>query len=422
METIPMPETRTLVHKMSKHSRIYLSVSAVLLGLGASACSGETPVAAEEAAPSDQALAVAVKSAESVVVPNVLELDGTLRAKRRAQVSPLVAGNVARVLVERGDVVEEGQILMELRATDYRLEAQAAAARATAQLEQLGVSAESARSLDPEDVPSVVAAKADWEALHDQLERNEQLHGMGAVAEQALTQSRAAEAAARARYEAARQGVAASLASYSALSADAARRRDDASNSKIRAPFAGSVVSRAAEVGEFVSPQAPVVELVDASELRLELDVPERFSTQIREGQAVQVTVGGSTTPIEGTVRFVSAALDEARRTLTIEAVVPNPEGELRAGHFAHARIALDGTQELVRVPSDALGERAGVERLFVVEDGVARARIVTTVRRDGESALVSGEVHPNDAVVTDPPRELADGVPVRVGHAIAER
>jgi RND family efflux transporter MFP subunit len=407
---------------MSKRSPIYLSVGlASLCALGASGCTGESPASAE-AAEVDETVTVAVSRAEAVVVPNVLELDGTLRAKRRAQVSPLVAGNVARVLVERGDVVEEGQVLMELRAIDYRLAAQAAAARATAQLEQLGIEAGGARNLDPEDVPSVAAAKADWPALQDQLERNEQLHGVGAVADQALTQSRAAESAARARYDAARQGVAASLASYAALSADAAQRRDDASNAKIRAPFAGSVVQRSAEVGEHVSPQAPVVELVDASELRLELEVPERFSTQISEGLTVQVTVGAQDAPITGTVRFVSAALDETRRTLTIEAVVPNADGHLRAGHFAHARIALEGTQELVRVPSGAVGERAGVERLFVVEDGVARARIVSTVRRDGDALLVSGEVHPSDAVVTEPPRALADGSPVHVSSPVAER
>jgi RND family efflux transporter MFP subunit len=311
---------------------------------------------------------------------------------------------------------------MELRATDYRLAAQAAAARAAAALEQLGLEHGATGDVDPDSIPSVAATKADWNAIRDQLERNERLFETGAVSEQALTQSRAAESAARARYEAARQGVAASLASYSALSADAARRRDDAQNSKIRAPFAGSVVERSAEVGEFVSPQAPVVELVDASELRLELEVPERFSTQIREGQAVEVTVGSIESPIEGTVRFVSAALDESRRTLTIEAVVPNADGQLRAGHFAHARIVLEGTQELVRVPTDALGERAGVERLFVVEDGVARARIVTTVRREGEASLVAGEVHPNDAVVSEPPRTLADGVPVRASSTVAER
>ncbi len=419
-----MTDIRATVLEMSKHSRTYLSVtvaSFLLLASLASGCSGKTQAAAN--IEREAAVPVTTEAATKVTVPNVLELDGTLRAKRSASISPLVSGHVARVLVERGDVVQEGQTLIELRATDYRLEAQAAAARATAQLEQLGVAPGGTGSVNADNIPTVVAAKADWDALRDQLQRSEQLHSTGAVSDQQLTQARAAESAARARYEAARQGVAASLASYSALSADAARRRENASNANIRAPFAGSIVRRSAEVGEFVSPQSPVLELVDASELRLELQVPERQSTQIHQGLAVDVTLDGSETPIQGTVQFVAAALDEVRRTLTIEAVVPNPEGRIRAGHFAHARIALEGTQDLVRVPASAVGERAGVERVFVVEDGVARARIVSTVRRDGDAALVIGELRPGEAVVRTAPRALADGVSVQASAAAtAER
>src|SRR5690606_32948221 len=249
--------------------------------------------------------------------PNTLELDGTLRAKRSASLSPLVGGHVSEVLVERGDVVKEGQILMRLRASEYKLAAQAASARASAQLEQLGVERGEAGNVDPDRIAAVAAAKATWEANRDQQARNAQLHSMGAISDQVLEQSRAAEAASRANYESARQGVGASLASYSALSAEAARLRNDADNTRIRAPFAGSIVMRSAEVGEFVSPQAPIVEIVDASELRLELKVPERNAGQIVVGQPVHITVDGTDEEITGTVQFVSAALDVATRTLT---------------------------------------------------------------------------------------------------------
>ncbi len=415
-----MPAPQSHAHKLSKHSHTYLAVSVLLAAAGSAGC-GTTERAAA-AVVVDPEVDVAVARAERVEVPTVLELDGTLRAKRSARVSPLVSGHVARVLVERGAVVEEGQTLIELRATTLALDARAAAARATAQLEQLGVAPGAQRDVDPDSVPGVAAAKADWDAARDQLERNAELHEMGAISDQVIEQTRAAEAAARARYDAARQGVNASLASYSALSAEASRRREDASNTRIRAPFAGSVVQRMAEVGEFVGPQSPVLELVDASELRLELEVPERSSTRIAAGQAVSVTVDGVEGEIAGTVRFVSAALDEQRRTLTIEAVVPNPDGRLRAGHFARARIALGGTEALVRVPAGAVRERAGVERIFVIEDGVARARIVSTVRRDGDAALISGDLREGESVVLEPPHALADGATVRVVTPVAER
>jgi len=201
---------------MSKRLRTYLAVSAGIFGVLAAGCSSDSVASASDTA-QKELVEVAVTPAESVTVPNALALDGTLRARRQARVSPIVSGHVERVLVERGDLVKEGQVMIELRASDLRLEAQAAASRAAAQLEQLGVDPKSAKGADPEKVASVAAAKADWEAARDQLERNERLHENGAVSDQQLTQSRAMEAAARARYEAARQAVSASLSSYAAL-------------------------------------------------------------------------------------------------------------------------------------------------------------------------------------------------------------
>src|SRR5690606_29264137 len=96
-----MTEARTVL-KMRKHLRTYLAVSA-LLALAATGCSdgGAAAAATEKKA---EPIAVQVMAAEVLTVPSTLSLDGTLRAKRQARISPRVAGHVERVLVERGDV------------------------------------------------------------------------------------------------------------------------------------------------------------------------------------------------------------------------------------------------------------------------------------------------------------------------------
>src|SRR5690606_10988588 len=130
-----------------------------------------------------------------------------------------------------------------------------------------------------------------------------------------------------ARYASAKQQASGGYASYRALSAEAAARADDAKNTTLRAPFSGAVVERRVEVGEYVSPQQPVVKLVDASKLRLELEVPERSVEALRVGQKADIRVDGSDTRLSGSVAFMAAALDPERRTLTIEVVADNPEG-----------------------------------------------------------------------------------------------
>jgi RND family efflux transporter MFP subunit len=256
----------------------------------------------------------------------------------------------------------------------------------------------------------VAAAKAELEHASDVLRRETQLLATGATTEQSREQSALQHAAASARYESARQAVESQLASYSALRSDAALRQNDAANTVVRAPFAGRVAKKTAEIGEFVSPQSPVIELVDTSELRLTLHVPEHHVTRVREGQRMQVSVDGTSTVREGIVRHISASLDQDSRSLALEASVPNEDGALRAGHFARARLELDATRQLIAVPASALTSRAGVSRVFVVVGGHAEARIVQVVERDDRRALVTGELSAGEAVVSAPPRALSDG------------
>ncbi|MCA9532712.1 MAG: efflux RND transporter periplasmic adaptor subunit, partial [Myxococcales bacterium] len=169
------------------------------------------------------------------------------------------------------------------------------------------------------------------------------------------------------------------------------------------------------EVGEFVGTQSPVVTLVDASQLRLELAVPERFAALVHVGQQATVTVDGTGQEVLGEVRFIAAALDTDTRTLTVEVVIDNADGAVRAGHFARAELQLDGTRSVVRIPSSALSERAGVYRVFVVRDGVAATTAVRVIETAGELTTLDADLPDGAVVVTLPPRDLADGVPVHV-------
>jgi RND family efflux transporter MFP subunit len=349
---------------------------------------------------------------QKTTAPNVLELDGTLAPKRRARLSPLVNGHVSDVRVERGDVVREGAPLVVLRATDFRLVARAASARAEAQLDQLGV--DTARDFDPDAVADVTAARSDWEAKRDQLQRLTPLHASGVVDDRTYEQTRIEETAAHARYDQARQRARGSLATYTALASEASLRRNDASNTTVRAPFAGAVVDRLVEVGEFVSTQTPVVELVDATELRLELAAPERYATLIRVGQPVSITIDGTDETLEGVVRFVAASLDTTNRSLMIEVVADNHDLRIRAGHFARGRLTLDGTHDIMRVPASAVAERAGVFRVFTVERGIATTRVVRVISSTPDTVTLEADLPDGAAVVTRPPRTLADGVHVR--------
>lgn len=396
---------------MRRHSLILLNVIALSAAIGA--CSRGD--ALTEAVEIDASIEVALHPAVKARIPLTLELDGTLAPNRAAKLSPLVSGHIAEVHVERGDEVKTGDALISLRRNELSLAARAAGQRAAAHLSQLGV--DRIGDYEPEALPEVIAAKASLAQQEDQLRRYTQLYEHGSIDERSYTEAQLMADAARARYQAALQQANASAANYQALAAEASLRRADASNTTLRAPFDGSVVERTGEIGEFISSQTPVVELVDATELRLNLAVPERFAGEIFKGQRAEIQIRGTSHRIEGEVRYIAAAIDEATRTLRIELIAPNPGGSIRPGHFARAKLNLGGEREIIRVPKDALLERAGVYRIYYRgEDNRAAAALVHVVEADGDDFLIDATKLPDRVeLILSPPRILQDGSPISV-------
>ncbi|MEZ4445464.1 MAG: efflux RND transporter periplasmic adaptor subunit [Polyangiaceae bacterium] len=386
----------------------------LLLATGAAACSHDSSAAPQrdETAP----VAVQTVAAHRVSVPEVLKLDGTLEPYREAKLSPLVAGHVSDVKVERGDRVKKGDPLIVLRTDALRLAASSARARATAQREQLAFDDQG--RLDLEKVPDVAAAQTDRDLAADDLARMTPLYESGAIDARTFERSKAALQAAEARLAGAKRRATAGYATYHSLQADAALRQDDAKNGTLVAPFDGAVMDRMVEIGEFVAPQQPVVELVDTTRLRLELEVPERSSAGVKVGQPVEVEVDGTGQKLTGEIAFVAAAIEPKRRTLSVEAVIDNAAGDVRAGHFARARLALDQKRELLRVPRSALAERAGVERIYVVEGNRASARIVEVVDLEGDDILVKVDLPDGTTLVSPLPNGIADGVTIALPSA----
>ncbi|MDQ3033959.1 MAG: efflux RND transporter periplasmic adaptor subunit [Myxococcota bacterium] len=345
--------------------------------------------------------------------PVTLMLDGTLVADEESRLTSVVAGRVVEVLVERGSVVDEGDPLVRLRDVDYRLQA----ASARAQLEQararLGMT-ESGSVPRADEMPDVRAAQSAVELAENNLRRAEELAQRGVLAEQALDETRQRAAQAREQYQTTLNNARGSIASLASARSTLSQASTSASEATIRAPFAGEIASRDVSVGEFVTQQTPVVTLVRTDPLRIEVQVPQQHLTAVRPGQRVTIRVDavpGRT--FEGTVRYVSAAVQRDTRGLTVEAVVPNEDRLLRPGLFATARIETGETQPVAIVPASAVMTEAGVDRVFVVRDGVVEERVVSIVERTGDEIVIEDGLEAGEQVATGALDQLADGVRV---------
>lgn len=381
-------------------------------------CGAEPASDGSAPAQDTEAIEVRVAEASGQEVPRTLELDGTLLADQDSNLTSLVPGRVVEVLVERGDRVQEGQPLVRLRDVDFRL--QAAAARAQYDQAQARLGIEEGGSVPaPEETTDVQAAASNLELAEANLQRAEELGRRGVLSEQSLDQVRAAADAARQRHAAALNGARSAIAALRGARASLSQASTAANDATIRAPFAGEIAERMVSVGEYVSPQSPLVTLVSTDPLRMEMSVPQQRVLDVRPGLGVEVRVDAAPDRVfEGTVRYVSASVARDTRGLTVEAVVPNPDGLLRPGLFANARLSTGGTREVAVVPPEAVLSRAGVHRAFVVSDGRVEERVVTISDGPDGSVVIEDGVSAGETVAIERLDQLSDGSTVRVGGA----
>lgn len=339
----------------------------------------------------------------------VLTASGYVVARQRASVSTEVAGRLEALYVSEGSRVRQGQVLGVLRNEDQK----AAVASAEAALR----SAQAAR----------LEAEASARELALQLGRSRELLSRGLVSQAQFDEVEAREEVARARVSSAAAEVENARSRLRAA-------RIEVEKTFIRAPFAGAVLRKEAEVGEIVSPipssggltRGAIVTMANLATLEVEVDVNEGYVGRAREGMRAEIALDAY--PSErypGRVRQIVPTADRQKATVQVKVAFDSldarvlPEMGAKVAFLADpdpapAAGAAVATGAVV-VPSAAVREREGRAVVFVVEDGRAAARSVSPRPMGAERAILAGGVAAGEMVVIDAPEHLADGSPVRV-------
>lgn len=358
---------------------------------------------------------VRVIEAKEEVVDRVVEITGTLGGAEEILISAEVDGRVERVAADLGDVVGRGGLLVQLQHTTPRLQAEQAEADYLQALARLGVGDDGLDKVDPNALASVKRAEADLQEARRNAGRVTELFKKGVVTQNDLdtiqTRERIAEAAAQAAHEDAAAAVATARSKRAALGL--ARKR--LSDTSVTSPLAGVVSERLVSLGELVKAGQPVARVVVGDPLKLKGDVPERYASEVRPDMAVSVSLDAVGLEAEGKVSRVGPSVTSSSRTFRVEALVPNGDGKLKPGLFARARVVVGSDETVIAVPETAVSAVAGVTKVFVVDDGIAKERKVQVLRKRGSDALVVGELEPGEQVIITGIARLFDGTEVKV-------
>jgi len=377
------------------------------------ACGGRPAASPASAADPKAPRSVQITPAIESQLERVIAVTGTLAAEDQVTVSFKVTGRLESLEVDLGSAVEKGQQLGKLTPTDFLLRVTQADAALQQARARLGLIAEGTD--DTVDVAKAALVRQ-AQAVLDQakLTRDRAAsfakQGIGSRADfdAADANFRVAEG----RYQDAIEEVRNRQAVLVQRKTELELAKQALSDSRLTAPFSGRVRERHATPGQYLATGAPVVTIVKVNPLRLRLSVPERESSSIRAGQVVRVTLEGDSTAHQGRVVRISPAIEEDSRTLSIEAEVANAAGLLRPGAFANAEVITEARDKAILVPASAIVSFAGVEKVFVVKDGKAVERRVTTGRRATNQVEVLKGLTAGESVVVAP-GNLVDGVVV---------
>jgi HlyD family secretion protein len=408
---------------------ICLFIVAVALYLYLPAFRAPSPAAATKPRAAAAPTPVQTITVQRGTIQRQTQATGDILAAVRVEVFSKVEGRLQELRVEQGDTVHASQIIA--RIDDAELEARVA--KADAELDALRADwAQMQAGALPEEIAQaedrLQQTEAELANAKRLLERTQAMVKRGLQSTQELedaalrvTQARAAHGIAEKRLKLLRAGARAEdrlalQARLRAAQASLRLARAELRNAVITAPITGIVSHRHVDPGAYITDRTSIVTIVDMDSVKIEVPISERDIGGLRPGLGARIRVDAYPEAVfEGTVRRISPTIDPASRSGEVEIVVGNPDYRLKPGMFAKVTIVLEQRHNVVVIPRDALHPNGTGPAVFVVQDGTAHLRPVTTGLQNDTEVEIVDALEPGAEIVLAGQHSLKDKAPVKV-------
>jgi RND family efflux transporter MFP subunit len=181
----------------------------------------------------------------------------------------------------------------------------------------------------------------------------------------------------------------------------------------ISAPFSGIITRKSANIGDLAAPGKPLLEIENAMKLQVVADIPESMILKIKVGDDIPVSIPAAGFSSACKVEEISPAADPQSRTAPIKLSLP-ADPNLRSGQFGRLSLP-QGTVDAIFVPRTAVLPFGQMERVFIVQDGKARLRLVRTGAAGNDKVEILAGLAPGDEVVVAGNANLGDGQPLNI-------
>jgi len=377
-------------------------------------------------------------------IPAVLSASGYVVAHHKIAVGAKVMGRVAWIGVEKGDRVQQGQVLVRLEDQEFRAQvnqAKANLAAAQARLDQLRAGSRPQEKL--KDKAAVMQAEANLKNAEAEYDRASQLYPPGIISKAELDRVVAQRDAARAALEASRQSstmtdigprseeISAAAAQVKQMQAALDYANTQLAATEIKAPVSGTVLERIVERGEMVTPSAmgesgartSVVSLADLNDLQIELDISQQDFARLKMGQRAEIIPEAfQNLKYSGFIAEIAPEANRAKATVQVKVKVENPDQQLRPEMNARVNFLTDATATengkpaaRVLVPKAAVVHRDGSDFVFVVKGNRVEQRVIRVGDPAGDFYNVIDGLSGGESAAVTGVDKLRDGDRVKI-------
>jgi membrane fusion protein (multidrug efflux system) len=321
-------------------------VAALAVGIGlrlSKRAAAETPGGAQavtlEFAPADVAFV------EPAALTRWLPLSGTLQPVDQTTVKSKVSGEIRQVTVREGQAVKAGQVIVRFDTADLE-------AKLT---DRMG---------------ALEASRAQLALAEKTRAQNQLLLKQNFISQTA--------------YDSAESNLSVTQGTVKSIEAQAQLAKNALRDAIVPAPLSGTVAKRHVQPGEKVNFDAPLVTIVDLTQMELQAMVPANDTPALAMGMKVALTIDGfGDRRFTGTIERINPTTEAGTRAILVFIHIPNPDAALRGGMFGTGRVTLAAGEPVPTLPAVAIRTEAGQAFVWTIENGKLARRIVSVGRRD---------------------------------------
>jgi len=385
----------------------------------------------EEAIPSpdseendEEILRVDLARAEIPGRAETITYDGVIEPSRTTIIIPLMPGEVTKVLVDKGDRVNQGDLLLKMDTREIDKNIEQAQAGVESAKTQLDMAKEGLRQEEIDQIKETVKqAETQLELAEASYERIKTLRDEGIVSEQEYEQVLTEKNIAHSNLITARINLDMAQSGARDLEIQAARAqlrqaeiqlelaemaRDDA---RITSPRDGVIISREVEPGELIGEAQPPLVLGSLDPLHLNIKVGERDIGLVEKGQEANISLRAlSDKKIVGIVKQVSPVADPDSRLFKVTIEIENPGQEIRPGMYAEGTIIIDTGPQYPVIPEEAVHSENDGKYVYTVRDDRVSPRPVSTGDIENGQIQITSGLQEGEKVIVGAEEEIVPG------------